>query len=140
MELPIIYIAGKFSSRQRLRPWRWKLLADGYPVLSRWMVDDADPSSENDSLGDNLEQCQSMAGRDQGELLNAQLFIIDTLDISQTGGREVELGYAMGLGIVTVRVGPIRNVFHTVVDQAFSTWEDLYEWMLITYGSTAEGN
>ena len=136
--LPTIYIAAKFSSRKRLRPWRQKLLDVGYRVTSRWMVDDPDPSSEDDSLGDNLEHCQEMAERDQGDVSLADLFIIDTIDASQTGGREVELGYAMNMGIVTIRVGAIRNVFHAITDEAFLNWEACYQWLLTNYGLKEE--
>ena len=130
-----VYIASKFHSRKRLLPIRAELEKLGLKVLSNWMVNDpdVDPSAVNDSLANNLEQNQMMAERDQTEVKDCHIFIIDTTDESNTGGREVELGYALGCGKACFRVGPIRNVFHSLVF-GFASWDQLIKQITVTYG------
>ncbi len=65
---------------------------------------------------------EAAATRDCGELFDCHLFIIDTLDDSNTGGREVEYGLAVGAGKEVWRVGPVRNIFHLSA-RAFSSWD-----------------
>ena len=128
-----IYIAGKMSSRYRLRPIKKKLQELGYKVLSKWMDPDVnmDPSIDIDSLGSNLDESKAEAERDSYELDVTDIFIIDTFDASQSGGREVELGMVLEKQKVKhyypraiFRVGPIRNVFHTKTIP-FDTWDKL---------------
>ena len=131
LDLPYIYIAGKFSSRRRIRPYRQELINKGYKVLSNWMVNDpdVDPSAEIDSLGANLEDCQFIAERDHAEVKQCDIFIIDTNDISSTGGREVELGYATALEKTIIRVGPIRNVFHAMIFHVCNDWPAVIRYL-----------
>ena len=132
-----IYIASKLSSRYRLRPIKAKLKSLGYNVLSKWMDPDVnmDPSIDLDSLGNNLEESKAEAERDKEELDRTDIFIIDTFDRSESGGRDVELGMILEKarwfksleGIF--RVGPIRNVFHTRVP-AHNSWDEMIDYLL----------
>ena len=133
-----IYIASKFLSRSRLLPIRQQLISEGFEVLSTWMIADPDmPTSDTaifDSLGDCLEDCKVMAIRDFNEVRRSDVFVIDTNDVSATGGREVELGYAKAQhGMECLRVGPIRNVFHAVVDNAFMDWDECVRYLMAGY-------
>ena len=121
-----IYIASKFHSRYRLRPIKKQLQALGFTVTSKWMDPDfnIDPSTDVDSLGANLEASKAEAESDSIEIEHSDIFIIDTQDISESGGREVELGMAMRDGCHLFRVGPIRNAFHAMVD-GYAAWEVL---------------
>ena len=132
-----IYIASKFYSRTRLLPTRQQLINEGFGVLSTWMVKDADMPTDDsaifDSLGDCLEDCQIMATRDFHEVAIADMFIIDTNDVSATGGREVELGYAKARGLECLRIGPVRNVFHALCDKSFKDWDECVRYMIASY-------
>ena len=132
-----IYIAGKMSSRYRLRPVKKLLKALGYNVLSKWMDPDVnmDPSIDIDSLGSNLDESKAEAERDSSELDAADIFIIDTFDASQSGGREVELGMELEKQKLKrykpqaiLRVGPIRNVFHTRTIP-FDNWDSVLPYL-----------
>ncbi len=61
------------------------------------------------------------------EIKGVDMFILDTLDESPTGGREVELGYflASPMNKPFWRVGPIRNIFHSMADMEFETWDEV---------------
>ena len=118
-----IYIAGKFSARYRLRPYKTVLEGLGYTVSSSWLdqPEDVGPSS----MPKNHVLAIQEAQRDLIEVRQANIFLLDTLDESNTGGREVELGYALHNDYMKVIiVGPLRNVFHTIVTEHYNTWED----------------
>lgn len=75
---------------------------------------------------------RKLAIKDFTEISAADLLIVDTLEPLQTieatssgGGREVEVGYALGQfqRKEVWRVGPPRNVFHYLVDRAFEDWD-----------------
>jgi hypothetical protein len=121
-----IYIAGKFSSRHRLRQYKQVLKDRGYDVLSTWIDKDGDDAS----LAPTLELCKAEAERDKYEVFNSNIFILDTFDESSSGGREVELGMAAEQamsdrkGKYILIVGPVRNVFHAT-HARFENWEEL---------------
>jgi len=125
-----IYIASKFSSRHRLQPNKFKLKHMGFDVLSDWI--DNNPLDETlggdyDSIGNHPDASHDIAVRDIAQVLECDIFIIDTQDISATGGRECELGMAlMALTPRIFRIGPIRNVFHAHKSiRVFTSWEDI---------------
>lgn len=125
-----LYIASKFSSRYRLRPIKFKLKQMGFDVLSDWI--DNNPLDETlggdyDSIGNHPDASHDIAERDREQVLECDIFIIDTQDISATGGREAELGMAlMACKPYIFRVGPIRNVFHAHKSiRVFTSWEDI---------------
>lgn len=125
-----LYIASKFSSRHRLRPIKFKLQQLGFEVLSDWIdnnpLDDT-LSGDYDSIGNNPAASHDIAERDRRQVLECSVFIIDTQDISSSGGRECELGMAlMAHKPYIFRVGPIRNVFHAhKAVKPFKSWDEL---------------
>lgn len=114
-----VYVAGKFTARERLRPVKAALLARGIPVTSTWIEADADSQPFE-------ERALTEARRDLAEVRMATLMIIDTLDESNTGGREVELGGMLILGKEVWRVGPPRNIFHYMIRNTYTTWDELF--------------
>lgn len=125
-----VYIASKFDSNHRLRPIKFKLQQLGFDVLSEWI--DNNPLDEAiggdyDVIEKHPEISHQIAERDRLQVLECQIFIIDTQDISSTGGRECELGMAlMASKPYIFRVGPIRNVFHAhKAIRACKSWEEL---------------
>lgn len=112
---PKIYLAGKFSAQERLREIETQYINAGYEVVSSWL-------HEPPGL-DVMEY----AYIDLIDLSKATLLILDTLDVSETGGRETELGFALAKGITVYRVGPQRHIFHSLVDRAFETQQQAFE-------------
>ena len=126
-----IYIAGFYDTRARLRPYRDALNAMGYKVLSTWM-DEMETNETYTVAGEGKIMLEARKGdltyfavRDITEIKSADLFIIDTLDETPRGGREVEFGIALTRHIPRYMVGPIRNVFHYLAAAHFDTWEEL---------------
>jgi len=116
----MIYLAGKYTAKERLKPIRDRLRREGLAVSSSWLDEEA--TDYNATLEIKVEN----ATRDFMELDAADTIIVDTIDESNTGGREVELGYAMGTNMQTILVGPERNVFHHIVDLWYPDWESLF--------------
>jgi nucleoside 2-deoxyribosyltransferase len=119
-----IYIAGKFAAKARLAEEKRKLQAMGVEVSSTWLTDHSDSLS---SVAMTPEHNLQLALRDVDEVAKADGIILDTLDESNTGGREVEFGTAIALENETVVIGPRRNVFHYMADYHFDTWDEFYE-------------
>lgn len=70
---------------------------------------------------------KKLALKDLCEINASDLLILDTEDVTPRGGREVELGFALGRfqEKIIYMVGPVRNVFHTLVDRRFDNWDQL---------------
>lgn len=65
------------------------------------------------------------AKRDLREVQRADLLILDTIDESNTGGREVEMGSALSMETTIWRVGPVRNIFHELAEREFTDWDEI---------------
>lgn len=130
-----IYIASKFASRHRLRPMKFQLKQMGFEVLSDWM--DPNPLDDTldgdyDSIGNHPAASNAIATRDERQVGECDVFVIDTFDQSVTGGREVELGMAIALHKPIYRVGPIRNVFHAHHRiRSIPNWSVMIEQLLL---------
>ena len=123
---PAIYIASFFDTRSRLYPHRDRLIALGYPVIARWL-DEPVTATYAASTEGYLRGC---AVRDLEDIEHASWFVIDTLDETPRGGREVELGVALSLqqkwDMRIIVIGPYRNVFHRLADAHYDTWEAFF--------------
>jgi nucleoside 2-deoxyribosyltransferase len=97
-----IYIAAPYPTRDEAMALMRKLEALGHTVTSRWLKapDELDDDSARKDLADVAEADVLLAVND-AEWAN-----------SGTGGRHVELGYALALGKRVVLVGARSNIFH----------------------------
>lgn len=82
----------------------------GHMVTSRWLLEEG--------------VSYQSALRDMREIREADLLIIDTVDVTERGGREWEIGYAQALGKPIVKVGPNRNVFHQFIPRTLKDWDE----------------
>lgn len=115
-----IYIASFFDTRERLFPVRDMLTARGILVTSTWL---------DEETGAPVSEYASIALRDIRDIDRATMVVVDTFDVTPRGGREVELGYALGTGKKCYSVGPRRNVFHHLIP-AFESWEQFVQVVL----------
>lgn len=121
----MIYVAGKFTSQVRLREEAQKLRRGGFTVSSTWLDETA---TDYNATEEYKVEC---AQRDVDEVLACNTLILDTIDVSDTGGREVELGLALqGDADWIILVGPRRNVFHYLPEIThFKTWDELHGFL-----------
>ena len=117
-----IYIAASFVSRERLRPIRDELWNLGHEVVSSWLDEVAKPAPMTDK-----EFYKKLAIKDIAELKSADLVIVDLLNKSSTGGRDIETGLALGAFSAKqlYLVGVPVCVFHELADKQYPAWTDL---------------
>jgi hypothetical protein len=119
-----IYIATRFADRNRIRKLRDKIFAMGHEVVSTWL----DEVKRGEGMS-HEEFWKKLALKDMCEIASADLIIRDIHSISSTGGADTEVGLTLGgyhkhlLWIV----GKPRNVFHTLADRQFTTWQGCME-------------
>lgn len=115
-----IYIAAKFARREDMRPMRDAIWDAGHEVVSTWIDEVKRPEGM-----DSETFKKKLAIKDVAEVFSADLLILDTAFPSETGGKEVEFGIALGrfqTKLIWI-VGPKRNVFHELADRTFPTWD-----------------
>lgn len=96
------------------------MLSPWVDVVSSWLW-----SAEPDyPVAD--EQALGYAECDVDEVLSSEVLILDTIDESTTGGREVEFGMAGAWGKHCIIVGPYRNVFHRLAHEHYESWDDYF--------------
>ena len=113
-----VYLASNWESQARLVALVSRVDGGSHEVVSSWLWEE--PGQGFRVLSEM--QCVEKAHRDLGEILTADLVIVDTLEETQSGGREVELGFAVGKHPVWL-VGPCRNIFHQVTTRQFVDWD-----------------
>ena len=121
------YVASRLSCRPQLHEVRSKLRSLGHDVISTWLDESGDYSN-------SLEQAKKVAMRDLCQISQVDVLILDTTSpISKDGGggRETEFGFALGQfqNKKLWRVGPIKNVFHALVDLSFENFEELLDYV-----------
>lgn len=124
-----IYIAGSFAGRARIRAMANVLESEGHTVLSQWFKDeDFVERAWDQNFGGRV--AEAMAHRDFVGVMQCDVFILDTMEPSTTGGRYVELGLAIhrqivGQPVKIIHVGPPSNIFETLVHWHYDTWTDV---------------
>ena len=134
----VVYIAGFFDAQQRLRAVRDRLRTiTSWRIRARWLDEVAGqvPLVTPPSLSDDYRR---YAERDLEDIMDCHLVLVDTLDVTPRGGREVEVGYALGLYIPFIVVGPKRNVFHELAKAAYEDWDSVYQVLADGGGLYAE--
>lgn len=98
-----IYLSAAWHRREEMQKLRDELIADGFWVRSRWL----DPGAK--SLSNDVA-----ADIDLDDISDCDVFVTfgQYPGSYYTGGRHVELGFALGLGLTCLLVGPPENVFH----------------------------
>ena len=126
-----IYLAARYSRNAEMRGVRDVLEALGHKVTSRWIEDLGGKYGKGsftpDQLNGDPAYCADIARRDLEDVADADTMISFTeAGGGGKGGRHVELGLALGLGLRLVLVGPREHVFHTLPDiEWYPDWAHL---------------
>lgn len=132
-----IYVSGSFAGRHRIKAEANKL-APKHKVLSLWFNDEyfVERAWDKDMAGLVAE---TMASVDSMQIQQADVMILDTLEPSTTGGRDAELGLALGFQLLgkpidIIHIGPVVNIFQNLIrNKRVDTWEDFrneYDWLV----------
>lgn len=108
-----VYISCRYSRRDEMRNWAKQLEENGYVISSSWLNEDYALNIKITELtpATNLE----IAEKDIEDVIGSDVFIFVAEDMDNQpprGGRHVEFGYALALGLRIYVVGKEENVFH----------------------------
>lgn len=123
-----IYLASRFSRNDEMRGVRDVLHAMNYRVTSRWI--DLHGGDQKESAANEVLNSDPASVAHFGEHDLEDIHAADTL-ISFTGpggkgGRHVEFGYGLALGMRMIVVGPREHIFHTLPQvEHFADWSHL---------------
>ena len=112
------YLAGPYAARDRLREFAADLDMMLVDVTSSWLKETHEINSGTTGAATALtdEQVSQHALDDLDGVAAADLLVLITAEIAgvdgTSGGRHVETGFALGLGLPVVVVGKPENVFH----------------------------
>lgn len=110
-----IYIAGRFSRRHEFKRLAEALTANGHAVTSRWLYSE----DHHADLGENPRGAALAAVEDLEDVRGATVCIAFTEEPGARqgrGGRHVEVGAALALGIRLIVVGSPEHIFHVMPD------------------------
>jgi hypothetical protein len=134
-----VYLAARYSRREELCVYRADLHEAGYEVNSRWLngahqvyLDGEPLGLEQEALIESGNASPEIRGRlaaeDWNDVLDANVVISFTESPrsgNSRGGRHVEFGAALALGLRCIVVGYRENVFHCLPEvEFFETWAD----------------
>jgi len=109
-----VYLAGRFSRRDEFKTLADAIIAAGHEVTSRWLY------SDDHHLKLDRGQLPAVAAvRDLEDVRAATVCIAFTEEPESPqgrGGRHVELGAALALGIRVIVVGDPEHIFHLLPD------------------------
>ena len=114
-----VYLAGPYRCRDLIQELRTQLEAGGaYVSTASWLDEDCEitPAVTGAAPGLSDEQVQQFSLADLADVDRAQYVIHVTPAVLDggdpgSGGRHVEVGYALGRGIPVVTVGEPENIF-----------------------------
>lgn len=127
-----IYLSSRFERQKELQGYadRVHKISPDFRVISRWLIDGHSVDLEKPKTA----QCELFAAEDYEDVMNCDMFIFfsEQPGVSSRGGRHVEFGIALTLGIRILVVGPVENIFHYMPKiEHYDTFEDVEKELLL---------
>ena len=143
-----IYLAARYSRRLDLCRYRDELRSMGHVVQATWLDGQhqvGDTGTPLGNAGEVLVEGEDSSGERAARL--REKFALDDFDDASTcdmliaftepprsapnrGGRHVEMGIALGMGIPVVVIGHRENIFCWLPQvKYFYDWRDTREWL-----------
>jgi nucleoside 2-deoxyribosyltransferase len=116
-----VYLASRYSTKPQMEEYAKELRSLGIEVTSRWLEETH--ASDADISVELKRKYALMDLEDVGFADVLVFFSVEPTTPMVRGGRHVEFGYALGLGIPIIVVGPKENIFHfTPYVQHVNNW------------------
>jgi hypothetical protein len=127
-----IYLAARYSRHPEMREVRDILMKLGHEVTSHWIDQHGGNLLESivqSKLNSDPEGSSVYAIKDVEDVMRSDIIISFTSeDGGGKGGRHVEFGLAIGLGMRIVLIGPRENVFHCLpIVEHYQTLSDFLQ-------------
>ena len=137
-----VYLAARYSRRLELCEYRSDLQSRGLTVTSNWLDGPRQRAIAGQVLGErdeavieaggdspeSVELRRLCAEQDTKDVMAADTFVTFTeLPDAKAGrgGRHVEFGMALALGLRIVVIGPVENVFHALPEvERVGSWTE----------------
>lgn len=104
-----IYLAASFDSKASMREHRTLAESFGHKVTSTWI----DLPDDMPLMSDRLDCEKGQVARgDLNDIDQAQALVYFAGGSTTTGGKNIELGYALAKGMRIILVGDKSSVFH----------------------------
>lgn len=119
-----VYLAARYGRYLEMQHYAAQVREAGHEVISSW-IDGHDSQKDSD-----VNYWHLFAERDLSEIDTCDIFLTFSENPKQgfpRGGRHVELGYAIAKGKWVIICGPAENVFHELVNDnvsRYDEWED----------------
>lgn len=130
-----IYLSASYSRRQEMCEYAEQIEKMDHDVISSWLWNAEEQPElakqvENAKYSISVDAGHWFAQKDIADLEDADLFIFFSEPTKKNGrgrgGRHVELGYALAMGIPIYLIGPLENVFHCLPEvQQIDSWEEM---------------
>ena len=118
-----IYLASNFNDHKQMVDLKNKLEFEGqHKVVSSWHTSPAlklDHDYKDDPNEFVRAEVKLHALRDLREIDLCDCFVVDLTNITHTGGKHVEFGYAMYKGKILFTIGEASNIFHELATHNF---------------------
>lgn len=117
------YLAGSYRRREEIEKYALWLRDKGYIITSTWH----DGHHELPGLAEqhHTDAYRAMCAKeDLFDLDKSDTLLFFSGGDTHRGGRHTEYGYALARHKTIFIVGPAENVFHTLADYHYDTWED----------------
>lgn len=125
-----IYIAGRPPRLEEFRAAASDLVSVGHEVTSSWMFNEDDTEVTTGApLTYGSAEANNFATTDLKDISGSDCLINFTEDRAipqRGGGRFVEVGFALGIGLQVITVGPVEVIFLGLT-QCFDTWAQALE-------------
>jgi len=126
-----IYLASAYESRDHIRDCADELTRIGFTVTSTWLEEKHEINDGTTGAATDLpaEQVDKHAMDDLYDISQSDMLVLFTEGATGHrggGGRHVETGYALSLGLPVLVVGEPENVFHRLREgvTVVSDWHD----------------
>lgn len=116
-----IYLAAAFERKEEIHGYATEIHHLGHTPTCEWVEDQTIQDGER--LKTNPDEGRMMAMRDFHDIMESRMLIVFTGEPGR-GGHLTEMGFALGLGIKVVVVGPIVNLFCLLSHAQYTTWEE----------------
>jgi|SRR5580700_512716 nucleoside 2-deoxyribosyltransferase len=118
-----IYIAACFGQQAEVREKADQLTQAKHVCTSNWRYEK--PSGDGSEAKHASKYLQA-AMQDLRDIDSSDLLVLLAGQVSTTGGKHFEVGYAVAKGKQVVVVGAPENVFHWTLPR-FATWQEFME-------------
>lgn len=112
-----VYLAAPYGARGKVRGYAAQLNEAGFVVTSSWLNEAHEITAGTQGAAPALsdDEVAAHAQSDLWDLQRSQALVLFTaafVGVEGGGGRHVETGYAIALGLPVLVVGAAENVFH----------------------------